>query len=109
MGSQFLQINRKSLFEATFIYKDSNNVPVDLTGLVNDAEFRIYDGDTDIYTASVVSGQITPTLAQGRFDLLIPEAAVNLFTFRRAEFQFRLSWTSKGWQEIGEGDVILDE
>lgn len=104
-----LTLNRRSIFEATFIYKDSNNVPVNYTGLVSDAEFILHDGDTILYTASVVSGEVTLTPEEGRFDLLIPEADIDILDFRRAEFQFRIKWDAKGWQEIGDGTVIIDE
>lgn len=104
-----LTLNRRSIFEATFIYKDSNGVPVNYTGLVGDAEFIIHDGDTILYTASVTGGEVTLTPEEGRFDLLIPEADINLLDFRRAEFQFRINWNDKGWQEIGDGTVIIDE
>lgn len=110
MTCQTLELERNSLFEATFIYKDSNQVPVDLTGLVNDADFTIHDGNgTDLWVGSVTSTHITPTYGVGQFALLIPESVIDTLTFSRAKFRFRIKWITKGWQSLGDGDVIFDD
>lgn len=109
MSCATLTLNRRSLFEATFIYKDPSGVPIDLTGLVDDAEFILYDGDFTILVSSMAENDITATLAEGRFDLLIPQPDVDLLDFRKARFQFRIRWITKGWQELGDGEVILDD
>lgn len=110
MTCEPLRLERDSLFEATFVYKDSNRVPVDLTGLVNDADFTISDGlGNMLWQGSMTSTHITATLAQGRFDLLIPETIIDGFDFDRAKYRIRIKWISKGWQSLGDGDVIFDD
>jgi len=105
-----LRLERNSIFESTFLYKDSYRVPVDLTGLVNDADFTISDDQgVDLWVGSVTSGEITPLYDEGRFELLISELVIDEFDFNRAKYRFRIKWISKGWQSLGDGDVIFDD
>ena len=109
MTCESLTIPRESLFEATFIYKDPMGVPINLTGLVDNAEFTLISGDVILWTGTVLSGDVTPVLSEGRFDLLIPEADLDLLDFSRASFRFRLHWITKGWQSLATGTVIFDD
>lgn len=105
-----VELEHNSLFEAVLIYKDSHNVPVDLTGSVDDADFTIGDGDSnDIWVGSVSTGYMTPDYPNGSFTLLIPESVIDTFDFERARFRFRVKWITKGWQSIGDGDVIFND
>lgn len=103
-----LTLQRQSLFEATFIYKSSDNVAIDLSGQVDDADFTIY-GYTDLWVGSVTLADITASYGVGQFTLLIPEADIDLLTFKQARYRFRIHWIVKGWQTLANGVVIFDE
>lgn len=110
MNCEPLRLERESIFEAVFVYKDSNRVPVNLTGLVDDADFTISDGmGNTLWQGSMTSTHITATLAEGKFSLLIPEAVIDGFGFDRAKYRVRIKWITKGWQSLGDGDVIFDD
>lgn len=110
MTCQPLKLERNSIFESSFVWKDSNSVPIDLTGLADGADFTIHDGlGVELWVGSVASLHITPFYSEGRFDLLIPELVIDDFEFNRAKYRFRIKWITKGWQSLGDGDVIFDD
>jgi hypothetical protein len=110
MTCELLKLERNSLFEATLAYKDSNNVPVDLSGSASNADFTIHDGQgTNLWVGSVTTGEITADYPNGSFVLLIPEVDVDDFDFDRAKYRFRIDWITKGWQSVADGDVIFDD
>lgn len=104
-----LLLKRQSLFEATFVYKDPNNVVIDLSGQVDDADFTIHAGNTTLWTGSVISADIIASYGLGSFALLIPEADLDLLDFRQAKYRFRIHWIVKGWQVLASGVVIFDD
>lgn len=106
---QTLDIEPNSLYEVSFLYRDDSDIPINLTGLVDNADFTIHQGATTIWTGSMnpASG-VTPILAQGRFDVLIPDTITALFAFSRVKYRFRIRWISKGWQSLADGVVTLD-
>lgn len=109
MAEDLLRLKRDSLFEAAFIYKDSYGAPVDLTGLVDDADFTVLYGSESLLVKSLTLGGVTADLDQGRFDLLILEDDIDTLTFQSADFRFRIHWIDKGWQTLGDGRVIFDD
>lgn len=110
MSCDPLRLERDSIFEAVFVYKDSNRVPVNLTGLIDDADFTISDGlGNTLWQGSMTSTHITATLAEGKFELLIPEIVIDDLEFDRAKYRVRIKWITKGWQSLGDGDVIFDD
>lgn len=104
-----LELEAGSLFEASFLYRDTSNIPINLTGLVDNADFVIKQGTSVLWTGTMSpAAGVTATLATGRFDLLIPEAVVSAFTFRQVKYRFRIRWILKGWQSLADGQMILD-
>lgn len=107
--SRPLELKRDSLFEAVFYYRGPRGETIDLTGLVDDAEFTILMGEVPVLTKSVLTSGITALLELGRFDLLILEADIDQLDFQSADYRFRIHWLSKGWHTLGNGRIIFDD
>lgn len=107
MIGPIMELERNSLYDFVVVYAVAGS-PLNLTGLIDDADITLSDGPEVIWTSDM-AGSISATLVEGRFDILIPESAVDDFTFSQAKYRFRIKWVDKGWQSLVDGKVVFSD
>ena len=95
-GKLNLIIEQGAEFERTWVYKDENDDPVDLTGYTAQMQIRLTQDEASPIYDSDDNNDITITALTGTLDLVIPTADTTTMTFDRALWSVELTITATG-------------
>jgi hypothetical protein len=86
-------IEQGSSYTTSFIYKNSDNNPIDLTGWCARMILTTSDNQTIVYSSDnqeVSQYKMTIDDANGKIVLMIPSDITNVFTFKTARYDLEL-------------------
>ena len=86
-------IEQGTSLKFSLIYKDSNNVPIDLTGWCGRLSLKTNKNTTHIYSTTNLDHSVykfTIDEPNGKLTLLLPANTTNLFTFNLANYDLEL-------------------
>ena len=107
-ASYDLMIEQGATFSQTVTWKDSNNVPVDLTGYTARMQFRpSVNAPTVYFSATSTDGRIVLGGATGAITINISAVETTAFTFVSAVYDLELQSASGVVTRLLEGGVSV--
>ncbi|MDI9934697.1 hypothetical protein QM806_04410 [Rhodococcus sp. IEGM 1351] len=98
-------IEQGATFRTSFVWKDSDGNPIDLTGVTPKMQIRKTGGSLIVSLTS----SLTLTPLQGKVDLVIGADVTSGFTFDTANYDLKLDGGPLNTSRIVEGVVTLDK
>lgn len=105
-----LEVQQGATYRRSFVWKDSNGDPVDLTGYIARMQIRRRKSAPVIeHSATTENGGITITPLEGRIDLLISATATAAFDFTSGAYDLELVASDNDVTRFLEGAVSVSK
>lgn len=103
-------VEQGATYISNLVWKDSDNVPIDLTGYTARMQFRrTKSATTALLSATTENGYITLGGAAGTIDISIPDDITAALTVTRAVYDLELISSTGVVTRLIEGDVEISK
>lgn len=107
-GEHNFTIEQGTTHRMTFLWEDSNGVPINLTGYTARMQARKgYNASDVLFDASTANGMITLTPATGEVLIVLPESVTSTFKWPQALYDIELTSSDGTVTRLLQGSIDI--